>query len=68
MAQNTAVQGKTRQSDIIRKHCAALTLEARLMLKAAEDPNFTMRSLDVTAVADLIFTRAAAILNVLEQE
>jgi len=54
--------------DEVRKHLNALTHEARLMLKAAEDPAFTMSALDVTAVADLITDRAAAILGALEAE
>jgi len=52
----------------VRKHLNALTHEARLMRKAAEDPAFTMSALDVTAVADLITDRAAAILAVLEAD
>ena len=49
------------QNTEVRKHLNALTLEARLLLKAAEDPSFTMSSLDVTALAGLIIDRAAAI-------
>ena len=52
----------------IRKHLNALTHEARLLLKAAEDPAFTMSSLDATALADLIIDRSAAILAALESE
>jgi len=50
----------------VRKHLNALTREARLLLKAAEDPAFTMSALDATALADLILDRSAAILAALE--